>query len=120
MGGDIFFQMSEKEALKSTMIKKIGSVLVYNNKIISKGHNTHVKKPRIIDKNESIYSIHSEINCIKKSPIIHHQGMYKKAKLTIYLTRISNDGKIICVKPCQKCQNILDKFLIKYECNHCN
>ena len=39
MKDEYFILQAYQEALKSTMTKRYGAVLVHNNKIVSKGHN---------------------------------------------------------------------------------
>ena len=111
MKSDIFLETALEEAFKVDMNKKIGSVLVYRNKIISKGHN-YINFNNITNKDVFLYSTHSEMDCIKKCKNINRY----KNQLIMYIVRIDNNQNIANVFPCDNCKKILIKHNIKWVC----
>lgn len=101
---------------------KIGSVLVYKNKVISVGYNTKKSHPyqkilnkyrnqngREFDINKRHNYLHSEINCllnVKDSNI-----NWSKAYIFIY--REDKNGNITMSKPCKGCEYSLKSKGIK-------
>ena len=81
-----------KKALKTDDVP-IGSVIVENNKIIARGHNTKEKKKQITK--------HAEINAIEKAC---------KKKKNWYLS----DCEIyVTLEPCEMCQSAIEQAHIK-------
>jgi deoxycytidylate deaminase len=97
------------EAIKSPMNKKIGAILVYRNKIISRGHN-YYNMQTVFNTNVFLFSTHAEVDCISKCK---HS---KKSKSVLYIIRVDNNGNIIPIKPCDNCKKIIDKYELKYIC----
>ncbi len=79
------------KSLKSDDVP-VGAVLVYNNKIISKGHNTRESKDTILN--------HAEINCILKAN--RKLKRWHLEDCVLYVT----------LKPCSMCQNIIKQSRI--------
>tara|TARA_Y100000389_G_scaffold128022_3_gene125406 strand:- start:1734 stop:2165 length:432 start_codon:yes stop_codon:yes gene_type:complete len=108
-----YIEEARKLALKSTVLKKHGCVIVQDNKIIASGYNKHIAFNGVIRKLYDSYNgfvtIHAEVdalNQIKKNNI-------KLTSAHMYIVRIPNDDnyenfKMSC--PCQNCQNYINKF----------
>jgi deoxycytidylate deaminase len=115
-----------KEAKKSPMKNQYGALLIYRNKIISRGYN---KFKGILSKNKSCnnyhdyqldinniigckilyksnkYSSHAEQNCIANC-----KDKYLISKCDMLLLRISHSDD---VRPCDMCQHIINKYNVK-------
>ena len=90
-----YMQIAVKEAKKSlkTDDVPIGAVVVENNKIIAKAHNTREKK--------HIVTGHAEINAIEKAC---------KKKKTWHLT---NCELYVTLEPCEMCLSVIKQARIK-------
>ena len=90
-----YMEIAINEALKA--FKKdevpIGCVIIYNNKIIAKSHNTREKNNCVLD--------HAEINAIKK--VSKKLKTWKLNECELYVT----------LKPCTMCENIIKQARIK-------
>lgn len=84
-----------KEANKAYKKKEIpvGAVIVKNNKIIAKAHNTRQKTHNLLG--------HAEINCILK------------AEKKIKDWRLSNCDMYITLEPCSMCRIFIEEARIK-------
>ena len=104
-----FLQFAKKEAEKSSLYRKHGSVIIKNGKVISSGFNksfTHKRFGR--------YSIHAEIDCLNNcSP-----SVLKGAD--IYTVRIDtqSDGYMISA-PCHSCYVTILKYMKEYDLRYC-
>jgi len=110
-------------ALKSDQNHNHGALLVKNNKIISKGHNSH----RGVLKKQVCCSIHAEqmaLLCyygphlmydIRRGWYINKSLKFKK-KLDIIIARVGKKDNMLCFKdsyPCEKCLNMMRDIGIK-------
>lgn len=95
-----YISVAINEARKSEMAHKYGAVLVNRGKIISTGYNTYIKCSKVF------YSIHAEVNCIKKCKIIPKNSI-------LYLCRISSAGDILPSMACENCKNTIIKNNIR-------
>ncbi|MAF35762.1 hypothetical protein CL622_01445 [archaeon] len=96
-----FVTIAIDEALKSNMYNKHGAVLVYRNKLISKGHNVYDKYTRL--KSGKYRSIHAEVMAINNCP---NQDILSKCKLIV--VRVASGKKKMSL-PCKYCQKFLKK-----------
>jgi tRNA(Arg) A34 adenosine deaminase TadA len=90
------------EAKRSKMGHKHGCVIIYKNKVISKGHNYRV------DFYFHQRSIHAEIDAIKK---IRKMNI-DLGKCILYVVRISNNDSsaLMLSKPCTFCTEAILKY----------
>lgn len=90
-----YMEIAYKEALKckKTEDVPVGAVIVENNRIISKGHNTREKTKSIIG--------HAEINAVEKAC---------KAKKTWHL---DNCILYVTLEPCDMCLEVIKQSRIK-------
>jgi cytidine deaminase len=96
------------------MKSKYGALLIYRNKIISRGYN---KFKGVLGKIHNIllgcsilyesnkYSSHAEQNCIANC-----RDKYLISKCDMILLRISDSND---VRPCNLCQHLINKYNVK-------
>ena len=104
---------AETLALKSTVHKKHGCVIVQHNKIIARGYNKHISHNNIVCKLfvdkpfTGLCTIHAEVdalNDLKKKNI-------KISDAHMYVVRVSNDkSSFMCSSPCENCAKYINKF----------
>lgn len=87
--------LAEKQAMKSTMRHKIGSVIYKKNSIINSGYNRWLSIGSTTSKHR--YSIHSEADCLLGCSLHELWGS------SIYVHRL-NGG---LAKPCKNCMALL-------------
>lgn len=114
----IFYKLSKEAFLlkqnSSNKDRVAIAVLVYKNKIISKGYNnynkTHPLQPQI--KENAIITKHAEIDCIAKCKFNKH--IIAKSNMIVVITGYSATSKNYAVssKPCNGCMKILKKYKI--------
>lgn len=102
-----FIDEALKEANKSPMKNKYGALLIYRNKIISRGYNKFKGKPTnnclcIYESNK--YSSHAEQNCISNCK---NKKLIKKSDMILLRISYSEDAR-----PCNMCQHIINKYNI--------
>lgn len=99
---------------------RLGSVLVYKNRIVAMGHNyQHKTSPlqkrlnrlRGFDPNATycVNSIHAEVACINNAKGLDID--YSKASIFVY--RILKDGSRALAKPCPACMGLIREMGIK-------
>lgn len=96
---------------------KIGSVLVYKNKVISVGYNMKKSHPyqKILNKygkyNQDRINnyLHSEINCLLSVKDLNINWN----KVYIFIYREDKNGNLAMCKPCSSCVNALKEIGIK-------
>lgn len=111
-----FINVACKEAQKSTMEKKHGSVLVYRNKIIGSGYNyftpssgrIHSKRPDNLESGR--FSIHAEVSCIRS--VEPEKRKYIPESILI-VVRIDSERNYTQSKPCKNCCRVIEKYKIK-------
>lgn len=89
----IMIAIKEAKKCKISADIPVGAVIVENNKIIAKGHNTREK--------EHIITGHAEINAINKAT--------KKKKNW----HLNNCEMYVTLEPCEMCKNIIKQTKIK-------
>ena len=104
---EYFVELAYKQALKSTMNKKYGAVLVYKKKVIGVGFNfsnriSNVNKIYIYEPNK--YTVHAERACILNSNI----RVFKNFTYMIIVKIVNN--KPVIVGSCNMCYKLLDKY----------
>ena len=119
-----YFNIACDLACKSNMYKNYGAVLVYNNKIIGKGHNhsiDYISKYNnfMPTKFKCLQNVHAEEDAIYNSI----KNGYKKIlhKCVMYIVRIENTINDIREDiqyfrqsvPCDKCKKLIIKYNIK-------
>lgn len=122
-----FINEAIKEAKKSPMKNKYGALLIFRNKIISRGYNKFKGKEYISHNIDNIinqknncfimlinsntfyepnkYSIHAEQNCISNCK---NKNLIKNCDMLLLRISETND-----VRPCNMCQHIIDKYNLK-------
>jgi len=97
------------EASKSTMNRHFAAILIYRQRIISRGHNRYIDfvNSYLSKKDMKKISIHAEQDCINKCRYKH-----LIPKSTLMLIRLSNTD-LIRVEPCHTCADIIDKYGIR-------
>ena len=90
-----YFELAIKEALKSYRKNEVpvGCVIVKNNKVISKSHNSRLKT--------NIVTSHAEINAIIK------------AQKKIKDWRLDDCDLYVTLKPCSMCEKVINESRIK-------
>lgn len=85
------------EAQKSELAYRLGCVAVASGKIVAKGYNNYrtYSKDGMID---GACSCHAEIDVLRKCL---KQNITKK--LSLYITRLSNNNDLLCSAPCIDC-----------------
>lgn len=94
----------------------IGSVAVYNHKIISSGYNSDKTDP--LQKKFNIYrfteespaSLHAEIRCLK--PLMGNKSI-DFSKVTLYVYREYKNGELAMARPCKSCEKLIRTLGIK-------
>mgnify|MGYP006094910407 CR=1 FL=1 len=104
----LYLNQAANYAKHSNLTHKHGCIIVYNDKIISWGHN---KKHRSL-KN---FSIHAEIDAVNR---LNRKYKNKKTigKCSLYVVRIRNGVNEHCLKmskPCMNCANKIHKIGIR-------
>ena len=103
-----FLYRASKVALKSSMTHKHGCVIVKDNVILSTGFNH-----QYLTKMNNLYSIHAEIEAIKK---LKKFNITIKEKVEMYVVRIGTENFNHCLKyskPCENCIKCIENLNIK-------
>lgn len=103
-----FVDEARREAMKSPMKHKYGCLLIYRNKIVSRGYNSYSSSSLnhpFDTLNSHIYSTHAEKNCIRK---VDRRLL---GRCYMILVRLSNDKLVRCI-PCESCSKLIDKYRI--------
>jgi len=112
----VFFDRAAKNAQKSTMGQKHGTVIVLDGEIIAEGHNretTHMFHA---------FSVHAEVDALNKLNKTKFRHVF--AKMEMFVVRIgpmSYNYALKYSKPCEDCQNAISRYGIKhvyYSINH--
>jgi deoxycytidylate deaminase len=116
-----YFNMACDLAYKSNMYKNYGAIIVYNKKIIGRGHNYSIdyfsKSHNYIPiKYKYLQNVHAEEAAIENA--IRNGYKYLLHKCDIYIIRIENTIKdsrsdILTFKqsvPCCKCKCLIEKY----------
>lgn len=102
-----YFYLASLNAKKSTMIKKHGAVIVYNNKVIGKGNNYPITYM------EHRYGIHAEQSAI--NDVIKTGNKHLLSKSSMYVVRIGNNYDINTFRqsvPCENCKRLINEYSI--------
>lgn len=107
---EYFVELAYKQALKSTMNKKYGAILVDKNKVIGVGFNysnriSTINKTYIYEPNK--YTIHAERSCILNSNV----KVFKHFSYMIIVKIVNN--KPVIVSSCPMCTKLLAKYNIR-------
>ena len=98
-----FLGIADNISKKSDAKQQMGAVIVKYKDILSKGYNRNVSLYKILTKYGLMYSIHAEMDALRKIP-------YGEAKgATIYVSRLGGRTS----RPCDNCKIILKKAGIK-------
>lgn len=123
MNIDKFFTLAKNASTFSDYENvKIGSVLVYKNKVIAVGYNTKKSHPyqkmlnkyrsqngREFDINKRHNYLHSEINCLLNAKDLNINWN----KVYIFIYREDKNGNLAMCKPCSSCVKALKENKIK-------
>lgn len=108
--------LATKEARKSSMTLKHGSVIVRDRKIIATGHNVSFER-----KEDGRWSLHAEIKAMMNC----HREYLKGA--SIFVVRLSDRGVLMNSKPCNRCAVAIIKagisnvfYSVNSDDSHCN
>tara|TARA_B100001029_G_C14936851_1_gene380923 strand:- start:289 stop:621 length:333 start_codon:yes stop_codon:yes gene_type:complete len=104
MLSDKLIQQAINEAKKSNMLQKHGAIIIYRNKVVSRGHNHFIKYRRY--KNGKYKSIHAEIMAIRDLP-----SSYIISKCKMIVVRFIS-GHMRLSLPCKHCQKIIKKHKV--------
>ena len=105
-----FIDYAQTEAMKSSMRKQYGCVVVYRNKIVGSGYNYRDRKYVVaIKKWTYIHSIHAERSAIMS---VKNKNLLRYCK--IYVVKINNNGEITGAIPCINCEKLLCKHKINF------
>ena len=96
----VITNLAIKEALKSKMRYKHGSVIFNNQGILGSGYSWSRFKP---NQEQKVLSIHSERDALKGIPVRYLRGAFM---LNVRVTKI---GLLTCSKPCVGCQKLLKR-----------
>jgi len=92
---------------KSNLSFKHCAIITHRNKIISIGYNTYLQYPA-----GKLFSIHAEINAIRRIPIDYKHGRHT---LKMYIIRLNEDtntrynSPFSFSFPCELCRQKIDK-----------
>ena len=100
MKHEYYINEAAKIALKSPMYHKHGAIIIYKNKIVSRGYNYYYNH---------LFSIHAELNAITNLDIKYRNIIHK---CIMYVVRVKPD-KVVMSKPCPICTPKLEKEGIK-------
>lgn len=118
MNIDKFFTLAKNASTFSDFERiKIGSVLVYKNKVISVGWNMKKSHPyqKILNKygkynQDKIHNyLHSEINCLLNIKDLNVNWI----KVSIFIYREDKNGNLAMCKPCSSCIKALKEKGVK-------
>lgn len=98
-----FKEEAKKQCYKSSYKYRLGAVVVHRNKIVGKGCNK-VHSTGFPNGDGK----HAEIEALNDC-----KAKFRK-NCTVYVCRISKDGKTLLAKPCKKCTKIMKKMKVKY------
>ena len=117
-----YFKLAEKASEFSDCKIKIGSVLVYKNKVLSVGYNTNKSHPiqkmynkyrsnsnRVFDVDKHNNGIHAEMMCLLNTKDLDIEW----SKVSIYVARRSVDKLYRLCKPCGACMLALKEKGVK-------
>ena len=118
---DTYYFKKAKEISKISNFNKIhiGCIVVYKNKIISRGYNSYRTHP--IQKQYDIYRSLSNIKGVEPKHFMHAEinalNQIKKInikwnKVKIYIYREGLDGKLLNCRPCPSCINFIKNLKI--------
>lgn len=93
-----YFNIARSISFKSKYKHRMGSVIVYKNKIISKGYNSIKTNPRA---NNPWNMLHAELSAILNSRLEDFNDC------SIYIYRETPTGKIATSYPCKHCYNMI-------------
>ena len=98
-----FLGIADNISKKSDAKQQMGAVIVKHKDILSKGFNRNVSLYKVLTRYGLMYSIHAEMDALRKIP-------YGEAKgATIYISRFGARTS----RPCDICKTILKKAGIK-------
>lgn len=101
-------RLAKKEAEKSIFYFRLGCIITKGKRVISTGHNSI----RYCKANSFKNSRHAEMDAILKL-LNKDKGLSHLAGATIYITRITPQGKTALAKPCKKCMALIQSVGIK-------
>jgi len=113
-----FFTLAKNASTFSDFERiKIGSILVYKNKIISVGWNMKKSHPyqkilnkyRSYDEERNKNYLHSEISCLLNAKDLNINWN----KVSIFIYREDKNGNLAICKPCSSCVKALNEKGIK-------
>lgn len=96
-------------ANKSTMIFKLGCVIIKNGEIISEGYNHYAEELC------HLYSIHSEVHALYNLKKMHRNKKFLEDAVML-IVRVGNGKEsrtLRSARPCEDCRKAIDKFGIK-------
>lgn len=118
------FKLAKNASEFSDCNIKVGSVLIYKNKVISIGWNTNKSNPlmkeynkyrtnakRYFDVDKHCNGLHSEIMCLKNA-IRAFDGDLSKCSIFIYSE--TKNGNTRLSRPCNACSKYLNELGIKH------
>lgn len=95
------------EAYKSECAYKHSALLIYNNKIVSIGHNRHLPYDKDYQKR---WTVHAEVDCLIKLP---RKLKSKCREMNMYTIRVDKSGHLAIATPCEKCNSFINKYNVK-------
>lgn len=122
------FEFAAQEARKSDYYAaKLGCIMTYGHKIISRGHNSNKSHPlqkkynrryRNFNNSTGKYihdSLHSEIDAITKIPYVIGKDIdWSKVKIFVYRISPGNELGYACAKPCEACMAMIKDCGIRH------
>ncbi len=95
-------RLAKREAEKSKFYFRLGCIITKGNRVISTGHNSI----SYCELNNFNNSKHAEMDAVLKL-LRKDKGLSSLNGSTIYVTRITPQGKTALAKPCPKCMSLL-------------
>lgn len=95
-------RLAKREAEKSKFYFRLGCIITKGNRVISTGHNSISH----CELNDFKNSKHAEMDAVLKV-LRKDKGLSSLNGCTVYVTRITPQGKTALAKPCPKCMSLL-------------
>lgn len=103
MNTDELKTMALLQCYKSSYKKRMGAIVVSRGQIVGKGFNKvhSTGHPRFDGK-------HAELEALNNTTAKHRKNS------TVFVCRLTQDGRMAMAKPCRSCHTVMKKMGIKY------
>ena len=100
--------LCKEECEKSWMRMRHGAIITFRGKVVAMSYNQPLPSNYTC---QNKYSVHAEVNVIKKFLSCYPKSMLKDCVLVVI--RLNREHKICNSMPCKPCQNYISKFAVR-------